>query len=266
MARVAVTTGIAGLGGLFPTLSRLATSLAVQPEQPLPHWHIIIALALFFVISAVLNIAFNKENDVAKAIAIGISAPALISNILAGASNAPENKIAQPPYEIRLPRGSESLNFKSIHPDLANISGFRQRYLQNIMIPQEFPCGPGRQGHAVIFRSSLVGPFGFDGTLTTPVKIELRPEGKTWSSFNVAPGNDMRFQWCSAALGDGTSDLRVVVGDAESHVQLHFGSEGSIIVDAKLYVQTTSKGDLVWALGGKRAGTVTRIELVVSKT
>ena len=56
-------------------------------HQPLPHWHILFSVALFFGIGAVLSIAFNKNGDLAQAIVIGISAPAIITNIINGASS-----------------------------------------------------------------------------------------------------------------------------------------------------------------------------------
>ena len=58
---------LAGFGGVLPTTAQLAASLAAQPDQPLPHWHILFALALFFGIGAVLSIAFNKNGDLAQA-------------------------------------------------------------------------------------------------------------------------------------------------------------------------------------------------------
>ncbi|HXQ04677.1 MAG TPA: hypothetical protein VN831_07980 [Bradyrhizobium sp.] len=58
---------LAGFGGVLPTTAQLAASLAAQPDQPLPHWHILFAFALFFGIGAVLSIAFNKNGDLAQA-------------------------------------------------------------------------------------------------------------------------------------------------------------------------------------------------------
>lgn len=72
---------------MLPTTAKLAASLAAQPDQPLPHWHILFSFALFFGIGAVLSIAFNKNGDLAQAIVIGISAPAIITNIINGASS-----------------------------------------------------------------------------------------------------------------------------------------------------------------------------------
>lgn len=82
---------LAGIGGLLPTLSKLAAAFAAQPDQPLPHWHITIALSIFFVLGCVLNVPFNREHDLTKAVMVGIAAPALITNIIAGVASAPSN-------------------------------------------------------------------------------------------------------------------------------------------------------------------------------
>jgi hypothetical protein len=78
------TSLLAGLGGLLPTLSKIGASFAAQPDQPLPHWHILIPLAIFFILGFVLNFPFNREMDITKAVIIGIAAPGLITNIIAG--------------------------------------------------------------------------------------------------------------------------------------------------------------------------------------
>jgi hypothetical protein len=75
---------LAGVGGLLPTCAKLAATFVTKPNEPLPHPHILIGLLIFFTIGAVLSFAFNKDHDLGKALVLGISAPGIISNIVAG--------------------------------------------------------------------------------------------------------------------------------------------------------------------------------------
>jgi hypothetical protein len=178
-----LTSLLAGLGGLLPSLSRIATSFMVQPEQPLPHWHILIALSIFFLLGSVLNIPFNRENDITKAIVVGISAPGLITNIIAGASNAPQSKLPQSAFLTSQPSQS------------ANLSGFHfVNTAQAFSTPPSFPSasptvpagptldsGPSNprladqpsiapQSVSANFTSKLVGPYAYGGVVEEPNK------------------------------------------------------------------------------------------------
>lgn len=76
---------LAGLGGTMPTVCRLAATYVTNPETPLPQWGLCFGLGLFFIIGVVLAYAFT-ENDLRKAFILGIAAPGIITNIMAGAS------------------------------------------------------------------------------------------------------------------------------------------------------------------------------------
>src|SRR5262245_28358002 len=82
---------IAGFGGMTPTLCRLATSYATNPETPLPNNGLYLGLFLFFVIACILCIAF-EERSFKQAFIIGVSAPGIITNVVSGISDARSNK------------------------------------------------------------------------------------------------------------------------------------------------------------------------------
>jgi hypothetical protein len=83
---------LGGFGGALPAALKIGTSIVTDPDQPLPNPHIILGMAIFFVIGIFANIAFNKERDFRSAVIIGIAAPGLITNIIAGAKDAPDAK------------------------------------------------------------------------------------------------------------------------------------------------------------------------------
>jgi len=77
----------AGLGGTMPTLCKLASTYATNPDTDPPRLGLYIGLLLFFVIGSILASAFS-EADLKKAFIIGVSAPGIITNISAGVSEA----------------------------------------------------------------------------------------------------------------------------------------------------------------------------------
>lgn len=74
---------IAGMGGMMPTLCKLATVFASNTETLAPKPGVYVALLLFFIIGSILALAFS-ECDTKRAFTIGIAAPGLITNIMAG--------------------------------------------------------------------------------------------------------------------------------------------------------------------------------------
>lgn len=77
----------AGLGGTMPTLCKLASTYATNPDTDPPRLGLYIGLLLFFAIGSILASAFS-ESDLKKAFIIGVSAPGIITNISAGVSEA----------------------------------------------------------------------------------------------------------------------------------------------------------------------------------
>lgn len=221
---------LAGVGGLLPSVSRIAASLAVQPEQPLPHWHILIALALFFAMGFVLNFAMNKENDLTKAVIVGISAPALITNIVAGVSNAP------PP----------------ISPSPTTV-GFS--FVTEAFADQRSGVAP-LAGTQVIFGSSFAGSYGFPGAVDTPVMISAgSANGPLKPVATVPAGSEQTF-----TLPAGATLIAVRSGTAEARASVPAGTS-RVLLRATLVVETTLGGDLAWAFGAKRVGSVKEIRL-----
>jgi hypothetical protein len=75
---------LAGIGGIVPSLLKIAAAIIADPMVALPPWHVIVPLAIYFVIGAILNAPLNKDRDISKAIMIGIAAPGIITNIASG--------------------------------------------------------------------------------------------------------------------------------------------------------------------------------------
>jgi hypothetical protein len=229
----------AGFGGLLPTSAQLAASFAAQPEQPLPHWHILLAIALFFCIGAVLSIAFNKEADLGKAIVIGISAPAIITNILngatSGASKAPQ---PVPPRVI----GELSHDGKAWLPVFVS-SAFAQPG------PQSGPLSDNTSGRkSIVLATAYAGQGRLENGVLTITAIGKDGSTKLLGAFGLS-------QFVVLPVPDDTEKLRIQAGNNFTR-ELVFWPNGegppSFAVNVRLIGKTSGTGDVFWALGAER--------------
>jgi len=78
---------LAGVGGAIPTISRLASTYVSDPTTPLPEPGLYFGLLLFFIIGSVLAYAFSERN-MRQAFILGVCAPGIITNIVAGVNDA----------------------------------------------------------------------------------------------------------------------------------------------------------------------------------
>lgn len=86
MATLRECVVIAAIGGLLPTAAKLATTYTTAPDTPVPGVGLVYGLLLFAVIGAVLAYALSETN-VRQALVLGIAAPGVITNIVAGANH-----------------------------------------------------------------------------------------------------------------------------------------------------------------------------------
>jgi hypothetical protein len=75
------------LGGVLPTLTLLASTYVTIPETPLPAPGLLLGLALYAIVGGVVALT-NTSQEIRQAIFAGIAAPAILSSVLAGASEA----------------------------------------------------------------------------------------------------------------------------------------------------------------------------------
>lgn len=73
---------VAGIGGMAPNLAKVGLDLVENLKQPAPEMKLYIGLVFLFICGAVVAIAFS-ETSIRKAFVLGISAPGLITNLVA---------------------------------------------------------------------------------------------------------------------------------------------------------------------------------------
>ena len=224
---------IAGIGGLLPTLAKLATTYTVTPNSPPPGTGIYVGLALFFVIGCVLAYALSETN-VRQALLLGISAPAIITNIVAG---APESKVTRWNGEqdivamfIPSAKAQDTPKPRS-NPASAATSSPAQRQLTVVSnAPQADSWSKERLRVGVEF-------FAADGRL---LRQDYVP-ASTQSTLGV-PAETTRVKLSSGGKTD-EADLPNVARSSVS-----------------VTLQVSGKNDLLWALGARRRPVVSNLE------
>lgn len=83
-----LTSSIAGFGGILPSLCKLASASATSPHVHVIALGHIVALAMYFVISAILCFGMNERRR-KEAFILGIAAPAIIASFASGMHQKP---------------------------------------------------------------------------------------------------------------------------------------------------------------------------------
>jgi len=127
-------SAIGGLGGMLPTLSKLATIYVTAQETPLPLPGMYVGLALFFAIGIILCIGFSIS-DAKQALLVGIAAPGIITNVISGVQHGTTNPAGIPQITLPSPplkkRGSYLTplccrSYRLYEPRLTNLRSSRQ--------------------------------------------------------------------------------------------------------------------------------------------
>ena len=76
------------LGGVLPSLAALAPTYVAAPTTPLPTIGLLFGLALWAIVGGVMALT-NTAAEARHAIFAGIAAPAILANVIAGATSSP---------------------------------------------------------------------------------------------------------------------------------------------------------------------------------
>lgn len=79
------------IGGIVPTLATLATTYVTVPETPMPTSGLYFGVMLWAVVGGIVALG-NHTPEVRNAIFAGIAAPAIVTNVISGASEAQINR------------------------------------------------------------------------------------------------------------------------------------------------------------------------------
>lgn len=216
------------LGGMCPTISHLAGFYSTKPTDPLPELGVFIGLALFALLGAIIAAGFGAR-EVKAAIIAGIAAPAIVTNVATGATA--EAKRAKPEAVIE-----------------GSLLGIAAAYAQSL---------PANAITPEMYKSNRL------------VTVTPRIEGGVPSKLDLE---------IVAIIGDGSGQAEVDLGRLESQTAqtlvlpegttaLEIGGQpvelppDATAVDALIETSPTLKGDLLWALGGRRSYEVKDLSL-----
>ena len=232
---VAGVLACGGLGGLLPTLTKLAPMYIEVQAPPLPAPGFYLGLAIFFLLGAIVAGAY-RERDYAKALLLGVAAPGLITNYLAGKSTT------MPP----LPTVTTSEQADIAERAIGALLGAAPAFAQETSSLTARASAPDTAVITVMPR--LVN--GRTPYSIRPVQLQFVGEGGA-----VLQSNYLNPRVATTlSVPQGSKTVRALAGDSQTSANLPAGDFAMADLDLAMYV---SKGnDLVWALGGNRAARV----------
>ncbi|MEM9584150.1 MAG: hypothetical protein AAGA08_13650 [Pseudomonadota bacterium] len=216
------------LGGMCPSLAKLAGSFSANPDQAMPIIGVYVALFLFAVLGAIVSLGFGTQ-EVRAAIVAGIAAPAIVTNVLAGVEN----------------RNGQSAALLA-QPAIAQTAG-------NATLLQ----GAVRPGQIYV----TITPVGAsDQRVRTPLVYQWVSNGRAIDQTGGA-GELSLSGAQSVLMPDGATAL--LVNNREIPVDEIRANSYSIDLNVK--TRPTIGGDLIWGLGGTRSFVIQSVDVGASK-
>jgi len=226
---------IAGVGGIIPTVSRLASAYVSDPSTPMPQAGMAIGLLLFFIIGAILAYAFS-ENSIKQAFILGICAPGIITNIVAGVNDSSTSQQST----------SALLDFHIISTAYAD-----PQPTGNITPPP----ATSTSSPVLKINTSVTGGGKWERSKTKITVSFIKANGSsvTAASFSSAQSS------ISVSAPPGAVAVRIQAGSKALTRNLPTGSYTSAVIDTNISVKGTN--DFMWALGAKREPSVEAIQV-----
>jgi hypothetical protein len=236
---------LAAMGGLLPTAARLATTYTTAPGTPLPESGLYIGLAIFAVIGAVLAYALSESNA-RQALVLGIAAPGVITNILAGAQDI---RVAQ-----SSPASIVGFLLTSAHAqDATGVEASSSAPAANPSVALTLPALAAPRRSLVLSQTLLNGDRWSAARLNADIDFLTKEKTQVGTSVLVPAGQPARL-----LVPAGATTARVTVGNRTQEIPLN----DSGMTGAHLSVTLSGKNDLLWALGANRKPIVSTVKIV----
>lgn len=214
---------VAGFGGMAPTIAKIASALVADPTMPLPGTGMLVALALWFTVGAILALGL-KERHVRNALLLGIAAPGIVTNITAGLD---DKKVA----------GSRLSSISLISSATAQSNN-----------------PPAVDERKLVKFSTELGASHYNPASPISVYVEKKNQpGKLTPIGSVYAGRE--------TFLPVPADAKSIVfqaGDRTAKVDVPAKPEYS--VQLNVATKTTFKSDFLWALGFNREGQVSGLK------
>ncbi|MQX37114.1 hypothetical protein [Roseospira navarrensis] len=232
---------MAAIGGMLPTLSRIAGTYVSNPGNPLPEIGLLVGLAIFALIGIVLCIAF-RQTELRQALIVGISAPGIVTNIVGGLSDGQGRAEAE--AEVA------ALSRTVEQPTAAVMPGglfIASAHAKDPVFTRESAVQPASTRQAVIQYSQK----GLASS--TPILVYANTAGRGGAERLGVLG-----RVSSVAIPHDTVSLSFRSGSLTKTVDVP--DSGSFVVTVQVVSKATWGQDLLWALGKQRSGSVVELD------
>ena len=233
---------LAGVGGMIPTISRMASTYVTDPSTPLPEPGLFLGLFLFFIIGSVLALAFSETN-LRQAFIIGVCAPGIITNIVAGMNDARYADHAA--LQIDLPSVSTAYaqaKPPALGPDTVSVNNASR------------PPSTRR----IRIYSEVIGASPWDKTKIPLNIVAIEKDG----TKNLVAQFSAFQKRTDFTVPIKSSSLSINAGGFPSLVLLPDVNFSRAVIITKVRVE--GKNDFLWALGAKRKPHIVSVESHVS--
>lgn len=237
---------VAGFGGIVPTMAKLASFYVTNPRAPLPENGLYYGLLLFFAIGGVLAAAM-KERDLKQAFILGVCAPAVITNIMSGATD-----------HRALPAASG--------PPATAASAVSIRSIGDVLFPSAYAQSPARSASSVSTGALSISPTSLAHSVRLNILVTQElPRAPTLQVFGLAnDGSTVPLLSTSATSGKWDiavpANVRVVGISSAGHAAHVALPESAAAADITARVGVRKSNDFLWALGADRTSRVAYIE------
>jgi hypothetical protein len=243
-----VAIPLAGIGGMLPTIGRLASTFVTDPTTPMPSFGMYFGLGCFFVLGAVIFLGLSKHRSLQEALVLGIAAPGIITNIAAGVADA---KFSHQTWLEPFIASAYAQDASTSPPPAAQDS-------QWIMLP-EFGTKWNEQSKTLDINTKATGDFT---KWSKSPNVQIQVFAKDSATGNIVPGASFALAPNSQAsipldlgLSQGTEPQYVVLTAGSVSKRFDFPANTKKM-NVQADIQFAPENDFLWALGLNRTNRV----------
>jgi hypothetical protein len=275
--QVLAIIGGGAIGGMLPTIARLAATYVAQPLTPLPEIGLYFGLALYAGIGSAVAFVmapFDRRQivlvELRQALIAGIAAPAILGNIIAGAAETRPKMATAIMIEdilstmspVGSARAQEEDEIDSLTTKKASVflSEEQRRRIRAVLQGGSFDMKP-EDLREVTIRPIVVGETPTVGEIIVSVEFGSGDEKKI-----VRIGSITDFRRTRHFIVPKTT-TRLFIGDKPvSASELGLGEMSDKRLEIGLIVDTKPTRDFLWALGAPRKYGISGVEISMTPT
>jgi hypothetical protein len=233
----------AGIGGMLPTAVKLAPAFATaQPPSPEPGLYL--GFFLYFVVGAVVALLY-RETDFRKAIILGIAAPGIVTNLIAGTDQAGVLRKTQ----------AETQQQSALLESWPAVLGIGAAHARTRGASQAIPRSSPQRAQLTVVPDLRGSEANY---AVPPVRIAfLSRDGRTLTSTTVDPRTTTQL-----SVPAGAASVRADAGGRWGDTDLPRGPYAS--ADLRLKVEFGRPNDFLWALGQTRKARIDNVDVSVA--